>query len=157
MNPMPRRVFISTDYENTNQARGFKLLPKNPNTDIEFVTRDLLSPVNSQNPDYIKASIRQQLNGTSVTVVLLGPNTQQSDWVRWEAEESAARGNGIIGIRLKGHDDAPVPQVMNDVGAKVIDWDPDSFEDEIDKCALIAGRPELGPAPARSVSASGCR
>jgi len=154
---MPRRVFISTDYENTNQARGFKLIPRNPNTNIEFVTRDLLSPVDSQNPDYIKASIKEKLNGTSVTVVLLGQNTGQSEWVRWEAEESYARGNGIIGIRLKGQDDAPVPQFLKDVGAKVVNWDPDIFEDEIDKSALIAGRPELGPAPTRSVSASGCR
>ena len=130
---MPRRVFISTDYENTNQARGFKLIPRNPNTNTEFVTRDLLSPVDSQNPDYIKASIKEKLNGTSVTVVLLGQNTGQSEWVRWEAEESYARGNGIIGIRLKGQDDAPVPQFLKDVGAKVVNWDPDIFEDEIRK------------------------
>ncbi len=154
---MRRRVFISTAYEDANQARGFKLLSWNPNVDFEFVTRDLLTPVDSRDPDYIKSSIRDQLHGTSVTVVLIGQTTHQSQWVPWEAEESIARGNGIIGIRLKGQDDAPIPQVLKDAGAKIINWDTDTFSDEIEKAALITGRPELGPAPARSVGASGCR
>ena len=88
-------MFISTAYEDANQARGFKLLQWNPHLDIEFVSRDLLTPVDSQNPDYIKASIRERQNGTSVTAVLIGQTTAESDWVRWEVEESDARGNGI--------------------------------------------------------------
>ncbi len=155
--PTPRRVFISTAYEDANQARGFKLLQWNPNVDFEFVTRDLLSPVDSRDPIYIKSSIRERLNGTSVTTVLIGQTTAQSAWVPWEIEESVSRGNGIIGIRLKGQDNAPIPQALKDAGAKVINWDTDKFSDEIEKAALIAGRPELGPAPTRSVGASGCR
>jgi hypothetical protein len=113
--------------------------------------------VDSRDPEYIKSSIREQLNGTSVTAVLIGQTTIQSVWVPWEIDESLARGNGIIGIRLKGQDDAPIPQALKDAGARVINWDVDRFSDEIERAALIAGRPELGPAPARSVSASGCR
>jgi len=153
---MPRRVFISTAYEDVNQARGFKLLQWNPNVDFEFVIRDLLSPVDSRDPQYIKSIIREQLNGTSVTAVLIGQTTHQSNWVPWEIEESIARGNGIIGIMLKGQEDAPIPQALKDAGAKVINWDTDKFSDEIERSALIAGRPELGPAPARSVSTTGC-
>ncbi len=153
----PRRVFISTAYEDTNQARGFNLLSKNPNVDIEFVGRHLLTPVDSSDPEYIKSKIREQMNGTSVNVVLIGRTTKDSDWVRWETELGFARGNGILGIRLKGQDDASIPPVLKELGAKVINWNPDVFQDEIERCALIAGRPELGPAPARSVSSSGCR
>ncbi len=153
---MVRRVFISTAYEDVNQARGFKLLPWNPNVKAEFVTRDLLSPVDSQNPDYIKANIRERLNGTSTTAVLIGQTTHKSDWVRWEVEESRMRGNGIVGIKLKGQDDAPIPSVLKEVGAKVMDWDAQKISDEIEKAALIAGRPDLGPAPSRSVSSGSC-
>jgi len=152
----PRRVFISTAYEDANQARGFNLLSKNPNVDVEFVGRHLLTPVDSENPDYIKSKIREQMNGTSVNVVLIGQKTLDSDWVRWETEEGVAKGNGVLGIRLKGQDDAPIPPVLKDVGAKVINWDPDVFADEIERSALKANRPELGPAPYRSVSGSGC-
>ncbi len=116
-----------------------------------------MSPVDSRNPDYIKASIRERLNGTSATAVLIGQTTHQSEWVRWEVEESYARGNGIIGIKLKGQEDAPIPPVLNEVDAKVMDWDAQKISDEIEKAALIAGRPELGPAPSRSVSGSGCQ
>jgi antiphage defense system Thoeris ThsB-like protein len=152
----PRRVFISTAYEDANQARGFNLLSKNPYVDVEFVGRHLLTPVDSENPDYIKSKIREQMNGTSVNVVLIGQKTLDSDWVRWETEEGVAKGNGVLGIRLKGQDDAPIPPVLKEVGAKVINWNPDVFADEIERSALKANRPELGPAPARSVSGSGC-
>ncbi len=55
----------------------------------------------------IKNWIDGQLHGTSVTVVLVGAKTCSSKWVKYEIEQSIARGNGIIGIdisKIKGLD-----------------------------------------------------
>lgn len=142
---MPRRVFLSFQHEDRQQASGFNLLRWNPNVPVEFVGRHLLSPVDSENPDYIRAKIREQLDGTSVTVVLIGGSTADSEWVDFEIRESIARGNGVIGIRLKGHENARIPPALAEAGARVIGWDPDTFADAIERAALIAGRPELGP------------
>jgi len=46
----------------------------------------------------IKRWIMEQLNGTSVTVVLVGSHTCSSKYVAFEIEQSEARGNGILGI-----------------------------------------------------------
>jgi len=153
---MVRRIFISFQHDDKLQAQGFNLLRWNPNVPVEFVGRHLLSPVDSRDPNYIRAKIREMLNGTSVTVVLIGKNTADSEWVDFEIRESLARGNGVLGIRLKGAEDAAVPPALIEAGAKVIDWNPDTFADEIERAALIAGRPELGPPSSRSAGQSSC-
>ena len=48
----------------------------------------------------IKAWIDSQLNGTSVTVVLVGSGTCNSRWVKYEIEKSEAIGNGLLGIDI---------------------------------------------------------
>lgn len=147
---MPRRIFISFSHDDINQAKGFNLLRWNPNVPVEFVGRHLLSPVESENEQYVKSKIREQMDGTSVTVVLVGEHTAESEWIDFEIRESRDRDNGILGIRVKGAENAPVPPALEETGAKVINWNPDSFADEIEKSALIAGRPPLEPPPERS-------
>lgn len=46
----------------------------------------------------IKKWIREQLNGPSVTVVLVGSHTCSSRYVQYEIEQSEKRGNGLLGI-----------------------------------------------------------
>lgn len=46
----------------------------------------------------IEKWIRDQLEGTSVTVVLIGSDTSNRDYVKYELEKSWGRGNGILGI-----------------------------------------------------------
>lgn len=48
----------------------------------------------------IKRMIRQGLEGTSVTVVLIGAETASRTYVNYEIEQSIARGNGLIGVRI---------------------------------------------------------
>jgi hypothetical protein len=127
----------------------------NPNLDFEFTSRDLLTPVNSDNPDYVRAKIRDQMRGTSCIVVLLGKRTAQSDWVDFEIREALKEGKGVLGIRLKDAGDVPIPPALQEAKAKVIDWDPQQFEDEINKACLIADRPLLAP-PMRTSSSPGC-
>ena len=146
-NCMGRRIFISFAHEDKQQVQGFALLQWNPNVNFEFVGRHLISPVESNDEAYVRSKIREKLDGTSATVVLIGPHTAESEWVDFEVHESLERGNGVIGIRLKGAEGAPVPQVLKDEGRRVINWEPDKFSDEIERAALIAGRPVLGVAP----------
>lgn len=48
----------------------------------------------------IKAWIDNQLDGTSVTVVLVGKDTCNSRWVKYEIEKSVEIGNGLLGIDI---------------------------------------------------------
>jgi len=153
---MGRRVFISYQHNDVQQAKGFNLLRWNKYVDFDFVGRHLLSPADSRDPAYVRSKIREQLNGTSATVVLIGEQTAQSEWVDFEIRESLARGNGVIGIRLPGAENADLPTALEEGGCKVIDWDHTKFEDEIERACLIAGRPELEAPPPRYARSSSC-
>ena len=51
--------------------------------------------------DYaIKNWIDRQLNGTSVTVILVGEKTCASRWVKYEIEKSIEIGNGLLGVDI---------------------------------------------------------
>ena len=143
---MARRIFISYQHDDQMKAKGFNLLKWNKNVDLEFVGRHLLDPVDSKNEDYIKAKVLEQLKDTSVTVVLIGTKTHDSDWVKWEIEKSLNKENpnGILGIRLS--DGVPLPagspvgDALKDAGAEIIDWNVHEFGDAIERAAIASGR-----------------
>lgn len=45
--------------------------------------------------------IDQQMNGTSVTAVLIGPQTLSRRWVKYEVDQSLKAGKGILGITME--------------------------------------------------------
>jgi hypothetical protein len=75
--------------------------------------------------------INDQLEGTNVTVVLIGAETANRNYVSYEIEQSIARGNGIIGIWVHeiknqdGHTDLPgqIPKSLAKIGAPVYQWE----------------------------------
>ena len=144
---MARRIFISYQHDDRMKAKGFNLLRWNKNVDVEFVGRHLLDPVDSTNRDYIRAKIKEELAGTSVTVILIGKKCADSDWVANEIQWSQEKGNG-----LRLDDDCEVPDALVDAGAEVIGWDPHSFGGAIERAATAAGRVE---SIASSVGGSG--
>ena len=152
---MPRRIFISYEGEDRNRAKGFNLLRWNKNVDIEFVGRHLLDPVHSKDPEYIERKIKELQSGSSVIVVLIGQHTAESSWVerevRWALEKDSPC--GVLGIRLDS--DAPIPSILNDCGAEIIDWKPSKFADAIERAAIQAG-PIRALARVGSAGGHGC-
>jgi MTH538 TIR-like domain (DUF1863) len=159
---MARRIFISYQHDDRNQAKGFHLLKWNKNVDVEFVGRHLLDPVDSNNESYISSKIQEQLKGSSVTVVLIGEKTHQSEWVQYEIESSLKKENpnGILAIRLPDGGslpvDSPVGKTLHDAGAEIIDWDPHKFAEAIERAAKAAGRVQAIQAAGVSSGGTGC-
>jgi hypothetical protein len=50
----------------------------------------------------IKKWIKEQLNNTTVTAVLIGAETANRKWVLYEIRESWKRGNAVVGVRIHG-------------------------------------------------------
>lgn len=105
--------------------------------------------VKLKTPLEIKKWIDKQLTGTSVTVVLIGAETSQRTYVKYEIERSIERGNGLIGIYIHNMKDVnsntdtkgsnPLP-----AGFATYDWINDNGRDNIgawiEKAAKAAGR-----------------
>ncbi len=70
------------------------------------------------NPDYIKGKIREGLEGTSVTVILITITTRKSEYIKYEYEKSVERGNGILQLDVSDMKD------INGNKEKFSDWLP---------------------------------
>lgn len=136
---MVRRIFTSYQHRDQLKAKGFDLMRYNKNLDLEFVGRHLLDPVKSDDPAYIGRKIREQIKGSSVTVVLIGEVTAQSIWVgreiRWSLDKNPP--NGLLGIRLSP--DATVPDELIQRGTEILGWyrpdDVHEFQAAIERAA----------------------
>jgi len=96
---MARRVFFSFKYEDVSRAMVVRNSWVTQGTEAAgFIDAAEFEEVKRKGDDSIKKWIDNQLEGTSVTAVLVGKNTCSSRWVKYEIEKSKERGNGLIGI-----------------------------------------------------------
>lgn len=142
---MAKRIFISYNHKDQMKAKGFNLLRWNKNVDLDFVGRHLLDPVDSKNEQYIRSRVIEQLSGTSVTVVLIGTETAESDWVAWEIDKSIEKKNGVLAIKLDDATPNPaagtvVGDALKRAGAEIMNWEPQEFEAGIERAFKAAAR-----------------
>jgi len=96
---MARNVFFSFKYEDVSRAMVVRnsWVTQGKNA-AGFIDKADFEKVKKQGDKAIKNWIDNQLEGTSVTVVLVGEKTCKSRWVKYEIEKSIERGNGLLGI-----------------------------------------------------------
>jgi hypothetical protein len=105
---MARRTFFSFHYERDVWRAG--------QIRNSWVTKDREAAgfwdaakweeVKKKGEDAIHKWIDDQLNGTSVTVVLIGAETSTRKYVDYEVTQSHKRGNGMLGIYIHNMKDA---------------------------------------------------
>jgi MTH538 TIR-like domain (DUF1863) len=99
---MARRAFFSFHYERDVWRAG--------QVRNSWVTKDRESAgfwdaadweeVKKKTDDEIEKWIAKQLEGTSVTVVLIGAQTSERTYVGYEIKQSHNKGNGLLGIYI---------------------------------------------------------
>jgi hypothetical protein len=100
---MPRKVFFSFHYERDAQRAAVvrnHAVTKDHDEAAGYVDKAVWESIEKQGDAAIKKWIAEQLKGTSVTVVLIGPETNSRKWVIYEIQESYAKGNGLLGVTL---------------------------------------------------------
>lgn len=100
---MSRYVFYSFHYEK-DIWRVFEVrnhwVTKGSFLDAGIVDAAEFEKVKLKGDRAIKQWIDEQLNGTSVTVVLIGEDTLNRPYVQYEIEQSYLRGNGLVGVHI---------------------------------------------------------
>lgn len=101
---MARRVFFSFHYDNdilrVGQIRNSGMILSAGDSAAGFIDSASWESVKRQGPGAIQNWIDSELNGTSVTVLLIGSQTAGRPWVNYEIIESVRRGNGLLGIYI---------------------------------------------------------
>ena len=97
---MARRVFFSFHYENdvwrANIVRNSWVMADAAG----YVDAADFEEVKTGGDVAIKRWIDEQLAGTSVTVVLIGAETSNREYIKYELERSYEKGNGMLGIYI---------------------------------------------------------
>lgn len=96
---MARRVFYSFHYKpdgsRASQIRNIGVVEGNtPAKDNDWET------ITKAGDDAIKRWINSQLDGRSCTVVLVGENTAERKWIKYEIEKSWNDNKGVLGIYI---------------------------------------------------------
>ena len=146
---MARRVFFSFKYEDVSRANVVRNSWVTQGKEAAgFIDSADFESLKKQGDTAIKNWIDNQLDGTSVTVVLVGEKTCVSRWVKYEIEKSKEVGNGLLGIDiskikdLQGNTTARCGEIP--VGYNFYFWNNDegyeNMGDWIEKAAQDAGR-----------------
>jgi hypothetical protein len=147
---MARRVFFSFHYRN-DVWRACQI--RNANI-VEgcaaagFQDASLWEETKKSGDEAVKRLIDKGLENTTVTAVLIGSETASRKYVRYEIDQSLARGNGLLGIYIHTLQDQDrrtsamglVPVRLTELGVPVYSWDSDRFGEWVEAAAKRAGR-----------------
>ena len=98
---MARKVFFSFKYKDVSRSMVVRNSWVTQGKEAAgFIDAANFEKLKKQGVGAITNWIDNQLNGTSVTVVLVGEKTCSSRWVKYEIERSIERGNGLLGIDI---------------------------------------------------------
>lgn len=100
---MVRRVFFSFHYDRDNwrasQVRN-SWVTKPDRESAGYIDGAKWEEVKRKGDAAIKRWIRKQMDGCSVTAVLIGSETYGRKWIDHEIEKSVNDGMGLVGIRI---------------------------------------------------------
>jgi len=100
---MVRRVFFSFHFERdhwrANHVRN-SWVTQDGRESAGYIDSGDWEELKRQGDAAIKRWIRNQMQNASVTVVLIGAETANRDWVQFEIEESLREDMGIVGVRV---------------------------------------------------------
>lgn len=102
---MSRRVFFSFHYDDVVNFRANVVRNSGVvlgSDQAGFFDASVWETAKRTSDLAIKRLINQALENTSVTCVLIGSETYNRHWVRYEILKSIERGNGILGVHING-------------------------------------------------------
>ena len=101
-----RKVFFSFKYEDVTRAMVVRNSWVTQGKEAAgFIDKAEFEKVEKQGDQAIQNWIDRQIDGTSVTVVLVGAKTLSSRWVNYEIKKSINRGNGLLFVDISKIED----------------------------------------------------
>lgn len=148
---MVRTVFFSFHYQRdiwrVNQIRNVPNVVGN--AAAGFKDASLWEEAKKKSDQAIEAMIDKALEGTTVTVVLIGAKTSGRKFINYEIKKSLGRGNGLVGIQIhhlenenKETDSAgAIPRAIEESGFKSYKYvDVQKLANRINEAAKLAGK-----------------
>ena len=118
-----KHVFISHVHEDDHRLAPLKALLSNSGMEVRDGSIHSEKPNNAKNPDYIKSAIlAPRIGWASVLVVLITPDTRNSEWVTWEIEYAERMGKRIVGVWDHGEAQCDIPPALDRYADAIVGW-----------------------------------
>lgn len=124
-----RKVFISFHMEDEAQVGLLRHQAKSEKFNLEFADYSVKKPFD----DHWKLRCEERIKQTSITIVMIGPETYKRPAVLWEINRSYELGKKVVGVRISKDRDDPIPGPLIRNNAKIINWKMEEIQHELDK------------------------
>jgi hypothetical protein len=107
---MATNIFIPHIHEDDAHIEAMKSLLRERGFDVSDSSIDSSNPNNATNIDYIRGRIlAPAIDWASVVVVLISPQTCNSEHVDWEIRYAQEHDKRIVGVYTQGSSEADIP------------------------------------------------
>ena len=121
--PAQRNVFISFHVEDEAQVNLLRAQGGRDGFGMEFRDYSVKEPFD----EAWRRQCAERISQTSMTIVMIGPQTATRAAVNWEIEESYRQGKKVIGVRIYRDANHPIPEAMVRHQAPVTNWNRDEI------------------------------
>lgn len=106
---MARRTFFSFHYQpdvwRVNIVKNCWVVKPVDQIADGFLDGSVFEASRRESPDELKSFLRKGLENSSVTCVLVGTDTHERRWVRYEIVQSILKGNGLLSVDIHDLED----------------------------------------------------
>lgn len=128
-----RNIFISHIHEDDHRLQPLKDLLESAGMNVRDGSINSDKPNAASNESYIKSEIlTPRIAWASVFVVLITPETRDSQWVTWEIECAERLGKRIVGVWDHGEAECDIPEALDRHADAVVGWQGERVKDAIE-------------------------
>jgi hypothetical protein len=150
-------IFVSHIHEDEEHIAAMKALLSERGFDVRDSSITSERGNLAKDPDYIKNEIlAPRISWASTVVVLISPDTRDSEWVTWEIEYAQAHDKRIVGVWTHGAAECDIPDALDKYADAVVGWQGDRIQGAI--CGDINEWEQSNGStrPAREIVRHGC-
>lgn len=152
-----RNIFISHIHEDDHRLQPLKDLLESAGMNVRDGSINSDKPNAASNESYIKSEIlAPRIAWTSVFVVLITPETRDSQWVTWEIECAERLGKRIVGVWDHGEAECDIPEALDRHADAVVGWQGERVKDAIEGRINNHERPDGSRAAPRATKRYSC-
>lgn len=124
-----KRVFISFHVEDESQVSLLRHQAKSDKFNLEFIDYSVKEPFDEK----WKTQCTERIRQSSIFICMIGPETYKREAVLWEINKAYELGKKVLGVRISKDRKDPLPEPMRKNNAKIIYWNLEDIQKEIDR------------------------
>jgi hypothetical protein len=150
-------IFVSHIHEDDEHIASMKALLRERGHEVRDSSINSARPNEATNSDYIKSEILgPRIDWASTLVVLISPETRDSEWVNWEIEYAQQHDKRIIGVWTHGAAECDIPDALDEYADAVVGWQADRISGAISGGINDWEQSDGSKRPVREITRYGC-